>query len=194
MFLRVAKLRPNPRAIGISGDISNVWTAKNQLARFSLALPPQAICLAVVAAMLTILPGCGGVEEAKLEDYLEQLDYSKPMESLAEVQLGDYRVSSAASKQDGPTRETGRTWVQITCKLYVIVAPENVDLITKAYERHRGMFDDAIVQIFRSATVDELTDPRWSALKSRLADFARPILGEDRVHQIVINDYGWEPI
>jgi hypothetical protein len=159
-----------------------------------MAQPPRAICLTVVAAVLTILPGCGGVEEAKLEDYLEELDFSKPMESHAEVRLGDYRVSSAAGKQEGSKRDAELTWVQISCKLYVIVEPKNVDVVTEAYERHRGMFDDTIVQIFRSATIDELTDPRWSALKSRLSDFARPILGEDRVHQVVINDYGWEPI
>jgi hypothetical protein len=141
-----------------------------------------------------MLPGCGGVEEAKLADYLEVLDFNKPLESLAEVQLGEYRVSSATGKQEDLQRNAQRTWVQISCKLYVVVTPENTSIVTKSYERHRGMFDDNIVQIFRSATVDELSDPRWSVIKSRLSDFARPILGEERIHQIVIDDFGWEPI
>ena len=143
--------------------------------------------------MLTLF-GCGGVEEAKLADYLEVLDYNKPMESLREVKLGDYRISSATHTQEGAKIGTERTWVQITCQLYVIVTPENESAVARAYQRHRGMFDDQVVQIFRGATIDELSDPRWSILKSRLSDFARPLLGEDRIHQIVINDYGWEPI
>ena len=116
------------------------------------------------------------------------------MESLAEVQLGDYRVSSATGTQEDLQRNSERTWVKISCKLYVIVSPENVSRVMKAYQRHQGVFDDQIVQIFRSATIDELSDPRLSVIKSRLADFARPILGEERIHQVVLDDFGWEPI
>lgn len=169
-------------------------TANNQAVSFWAAGPRQSLRLAIVASALLVLPGCGGVEEAKLDDYLEVLDFNKPMESLTEVQLGNYRVSSATRTQEGSKSNAQRTWVQITCKLYVIVAPEDASIVTKAYQRHRGMFDDTIVQIFRSATIDELSDPRWSTIKSRLADFARPILGEGRIHQIAVDDFGWEPI
>ncbi len=169
-------------------------TANNQWVSFWVARPCQAICLAIVAAILIVLPGCGGVEDAKLDDYLEVLEFNTPLESLKEVQLGDYRVSSATRTQEASQTDTERIWVQITCKLYVIVAPEDESSVVEAYERHRGVFDDMIVQIFRSATIDELSDPRWSTIKSRLSDFARPVLGGKRIHQIVINDYGWEPI
>jgi hypothetical protein len=171
-----------------------VCTPKSPRARFSAAQPPQAFRLAVLAVVVMIFPGCGGVEEAKLADYLEVLDYNKPLESLTEVQLGDYRVSSATGKQEDLQRNLERTWVKISCKLYVIVSPGNASRVTKAYQRHQGVFDDQIVQIFRSATIDELSDPRWSVIKSRLSDFARPILGEERIHQVVVNDFGWEPI
>ncbi len=159
-----------------------------------MAKPCQALRLAVVAAVLIVLPGSGGVEDAKLDDYLEVLEFNTPLESLKEVQLGDYSVSSATRTQEASQTDTQRIWVQITCKLYVIVAPEDEPTVVEAYKRHRGVFDDTIVQIFRSATIDELSDPRWSTIKSRLSDFARPVLGGERIHQIVINDYGWEPI
>ena len=171
-----------------------MWTPKSPRARFSAAQPPQAFRLAVLAVVMTTLPGCGGVEEAKLADYLEVLDFNKPLESLTEVRLGDYRVSSATGKQESLQRNKQRTWVQITCKLYVIVSPRNASRVTKAYQRHQGIFDDNIVQIFRSATIEELSDPRWSVIKSRLSDFARPVLGEERVHHVVVDDFGWEPI
>jgi len=151
-------------------------------------------CLALAVVALSMLPGCGGVEEVVLADYLEVLDFNKPLESLAEVQLGDYRVSSATRTQEEAQKRAPKTWVQISCKLYVIVAPEDAAKVSSLYERHKGMFDDKVVQIFRSATIDELSDPRWSIIKSRLSDFARPILGEERIHQVVINDYFWEPI
>ncbi len=176
------------------GDAKAVSTANSQWASFWAARPRRSLRLAVVAAVLMLLPGCGGVEDTKLDDYLEELEFSMPTESLKEVQLGDYRVSSATRSQEASQAGSARIWVQISCKLYVTVAPKDASTVTKAYERHRGMFDDTIVQIFRSATVDELSDPRWSTIKSRLSDFARPVLGEDRVHQIVIDDYGWEPI
>lgn len=154
----------------------------------------QAPHWAVVAAILMVLPGCGGVEAARLADYLETLEFDAPLESLKEVKLGDYRVSSAARAQEASPTDAQRTWVQITCKLYVIVAPENESAVVEAYERHRGVFDDTIVQIFRNATIDELSDPRWSTIKSRLSDFARLVLGGEQIRQIVIVDYDWEPI
>lgn len=150
--------------------------------------------MAALAAVSTVLSGCGGVEEAKLDDYLESLEFSTPLESLREVKLGTYRVSSATRKQEASQIDTQRTWVQVSCELYVVVAEEDELNVVDAYNRHKGVFDDTIVQILRSSTIDELSDPRWSTIKARLSDFARPVLGGERIRQIVINDYGWEPI
>ena len=176
------------------GRHQTVSTANSQWVSFWVARTRQVLRLAVVATFLIALPGCGGVEEAKLDDYLEVLEFNTPLESLKEVQLGDYRVSSATRTQEASRTDTHRTWVQITCKLYVVVDPEDASTVVEVYERHRGVFDDTVVEIFRSATIDELSDPRWSTIKSRLSDFARLVLGGERIRQIVIDDYGWEPI
>ena len=154
----------------------------------------QAPRLAAVAAVWLTLVGCGGVEEAKLDDYLEELVFNTTVESLKEVPLGDYKVSAATRFQEATQSDSQRIWVQITCKLYVVVAPEDESTIVSAYEQHRGIFDDMVVQIFRSSSIDELSDPRWSTIKSRLTDIARPILGGERIRQLVIDDYGWGPI
>ena len=153
-----------------------------------------ALCGAVAASALLALTGCGGVEKAQLSDYLDNLEFNTQLESLVEVPLGNYKVSAATRTQEGAKRDSQRTWVQITCKLYVIVAPEDESTIAAAYEQHRGIFDDTVVQIFRSSTIDELSDPRWTIIKSRISDFARPVLGGERVRHIVVNDFGWEPI
>lgn len=154
----------------------------------------RALRQAVAASILLVLTGCGGVEEAQLSDYLDNLEFNTKMESLKEVPLGSYKVSAATRTQEAAKRDAPRIWVQITCKLYVIVAPGDESTIAAAYEQHRGMFDDTLVQILRSSTIDELSDPRWTIIKSRISDFARPILGGERVRQIVVNDFGWEPI
>jgi hypothetical protein len=162
--------------------------------RYSAKSCCQALHGAVVASVLLVLAGCGGVEKATLNDYLDNLEFNTQMESLKEVPLGSYKVSAATRTQEAAKRDSQRTWVQITCKLYVIVAPEDESSIAAAYEQHRGIFDDTVVQIFRNSTIDELSDPRWTTIKSRISDFARPILGGERVRQIVLNDFGWEPI
>jgi hypothetical protein len=154
----------------------------------------QALHCSGLASVLLVLTGCGGVEKAQLSDYLDNLEFNTQMESLKEVPLGAFKVSAATRTQEAAKSDSQRTWVQITCKLYVIVAPEDVSTIAAAYEQHRGIFDDTVVQIFRSSSIDELSDPHWTTIKSRISDFARPLLGGERVRQIVVNDFGWEPI
>jgi len=129
-----------------------------------------------------------------LDDYLEELEFNTPLESLKEIPLGTFRVSSVPRHEDSSKKKTRTTWVQISFKLYVVVAPEDESAIQSAYERHRGMFDDTVIRIFRNASLDELSDPRWATIKSRLSDNTRPILGSDRVRQIVVDDYTWEPL
>jgi hypothetical protein len=48
---------------------------------------------------------------------------------------------------------------------------------------------DAVISIVRTSSVDELADPRLSAVKARLSDVARPMLGEERVRQLVLNEF-----
>jgi hypothetical protein len=151
-------------------------------------------CLAVVSVGLLSFAGCGGVDEAILTDYLDDLEFNTQQESLKEMSLGSFKVSAATRTQEGAQNDAERTWVQIGCKLYVIVVPEEESAVAAAYEQHRGVFDDMVVEVLRSSTIDELSDPRWLTIKSRILDAARPMLGGERVRQIVVNDFGWEII
>jgi hypothetical protein len=154
----------------------------------------RAACCALGVAVLLTLTGCAGTEESNLSDFLDELEFDSHQETHKEVLLGEFQVSAATRAQDSNHTETSRIWVQIKCKLYVIVALEDETAVLEAFERHKGMLDDVVVRVFRSSTTDELSDPRWSAIKSRISDGARPILGENRVRQIVIDDFGWQPI
>jgi hypothetical protein len=56
-----------------------------------------------------------------------------------------------------------------------------------AAERHRGALNDAVLTTVRTSTVEELSDPRLAAVKARLSEITRPMLGEDMVRQLVLN-------
>jgi len=157
------------------------------------------MALAVLAAAL-VLPGCGGEVQAKLDEYLEELEFDAPLESVATVALGEhhprslYRISVAARRQRFMEDEGEPLWVQIKFKLFVVVVPGNETALLAARERHRGMIDDVIVTICRQITLEELDDIRRAVLKSRLIDALKPLLGEDRIQQLIFDDFEWEPI
>jgi len=110
------------------------------------------------------------------------------------VELGSYRISCAARHQDRSGREALPLWVQVKFKLSAETSKHDENTILAASERHRGRLDDAIITVFRRASIDELSDNRWAAIKSKLIDTIRPLLGGNRVRQIFFDDFSWEPI
>jgi len=145
-------------------------------------------------AAITLLSGCGGQSEVELDVYLDELELSAPLESVKEVEIGSYRISCAARHQDRSGREAMPIWVQVQFTLFAEASHHNENAILAACERHRGRLDDAIITVFRKASIDELSDNRWAAIKSKLIDTLRPLLGGTRVRQIFFNDFSWEPI
>lgn len=154
----------------------------------------RVLLFVALATAPTLLVGCGGTDMPVLNDYLEEIEYNTPMEAFQEVSVGNFKVSAATLAHEDSQGSSNRTWVQTRCKLYVVVDPKDEKGLQSAYERHRGMFDDMIVRILRGATIDELSDPRWATIKTRITDAARSILGKDRIRQVVFYDCGWEPI
>ena len=147
---------------------------------------------ALVAAV--VLPGCGGETEPKLDDYLEELELESPHESVTEVELGVYRFSCAARHKDPSGRELEPVWVQVSFTLYASTSYRDESTILAACERHRGMLDDSILTVFRKASIDELADNSWAALRSKVIDTVRPLLGEHRIRQIFFKNFSWELI
>ena len=76
----------------------------------------------VISMILTALglPGCGGDVQAKLEDYLEELEFDAPLEAVKVIQLGEsHRISIAARKQAYVEGDEEPVWVQFKFKLFV---------------------------------------------------------------------------
>ena len=149
----------------------------------------------VLLTAALLLSGCGGEEVAKLEDYLEELEFDRPLEAVQEIKVNSYRFPCAAQHHDAAGAELPPRWVQMKFDLYVIAAEEDAAVVLDRIERHRGMIDDTVLSICRKSSVDQLLDNRWATIKSRLLESLRPLLGEDRIRQVTL-DYSapWEPI
>lgn len=155
---------------------------------------------------IAVAGGCTSEEKPKIADYLDELEFSAPTESIAYVSLGRFSVpipERPAQKQkrsvgifaelDGNDSE--ESWVAPAYRLHIrfeLVAetsPESESDLLEAIERRRGLIDDTVLTTCRSISPDDLADPRFAALKSRLTDDLRPLLGQNRVRQLVIKDY-----
>lgn len=150
--------------------------------------------LLVAAFASAMLTGCSSSDGPNLSDYLEELEINTQLEALHEVPVGNFRISAATLAHEDDKESSSRTWVHTKCQVFAVVEPRDEKGLLNAYNRHRGMFDDMLIVILRSASIDELSDPRWATLKSKISDAARSILGKERVRDVVFKDYGWEPI
>ena len=143
----------------------------------------------LLLAAVVVLPGCGDEAQARLEDYLLELEFDTPLDATSEIELGNYVMSIAARKQQEISRnQADRQWVQLRFKLHVIVDPENESAVRSEIARHQGFLDDTILMVCRKASIDELADNSWVIMKSRIIDEIRPILGQDRLRQLVVSN------
>jgi hypothetical protein len=147
---------------------------------------PSRASIALLAFAATVLvTGCGGGNDAKrLREYLEEIEFDQPHESAAYVSLGKFDVPAPTRvKRDGANRTL---WVRLSFELFAESAPHDESVVAAAAEQRRGALNDALLTIIRTSSTDELTDPRLSALKLRMTEAAKPLLGEHAVRQLVL--------
>lgn len=145
--------------------------------------------------LLALLPGCGGEEVVRLQDYLEELEFERPLEAMKELKVNSYVFPCAARRRDSVGADLPPLWVQLNFELFVIVAEENETAVSASIERHQGLLDDMVLSICRRSSLDQLQDNNWRMIKTRLLDEIRPLLGKDRVQQLVVSySAPWEPI
>ena len=152
------------------------------------------LSLSLFLVVTAVLLGCSSAEGPNLSDYLEELEIDTQLEAVKEVPVGNFRVSAATLAHEDDKQSASRTWVNTKCQVFAVVDPGDESDLLKAYERHRGMFNDMVLVVLRSASIDELSDPRWATLKSKISDVARSVFGEESIRDVVFKDYGWEPI
>jgi hypothetical protein len=143
--------------------------------------------LALVATALAWSAGCGGGDVALLGDYLDDVEFDAPLESAAYIALGRFDVPAPVQIQ--PLENVARTvWIRLTFELYAEAAPADEAAVASAAARHRGAINDALLTIIRTSSTDELTDPRLGALKLRMTEAARPLLGERKLRQLWLDN------
>lgn len=153
------------------------------------------------------LIGCSSTDEPRISDYLDQLEFSAPTESITNVSIGRFAVPiperpahdqpppvDLLAQTDAATSE--ETWtspayrLQVKFELVAETTPEFEADVVEAIERRRGLIRDAVLTTCRSISPDELADPRFAVLKSRLSDELRPLLGQGKIRQLVVESYG----
>jgi hypothetical protein len=141
------------------------------------------------------LPGCRVVDRSpRLADYLDELEFDVPLESASYVTLGKYDIPIAATRRTEAEAARGAeplpaeaVMMRLQFELTAETAPPYEKKVAEAAERHRGALNDAVLTTVRTSTVEELSDPRLAAVKARLSEITRPMLGEDMVRQLVLN-------
>jgi hypothetical protein len=139
---------------------------------------------------LSMLPGCGGSDATLLGSYLSEVEFDAPLESAVTVSLGNFNIPTpAVTKVDGHARTV---WVHISFELVAEALPEHEAAVARALGEQRGAIHDAVLSIVRTSSADELADPRSSALRMRVTEAVRPLLGGDKVRQFILFKYNAE--
>ncbi|HYO24221.1 MAG TPA: hypothetical protein VEQ85_04665 [Lacipirellulaceae bacterium] len=145
--------------------------------------------------LLALAGGCGGDDAALLGAYLGEVEFDAPLEAAASIPLGSFDIpASTPFRRKGADGSERNVWMRIKFDLFVETPPKSAAAVEEAFTEHRGAFNDAVLTIVRSSSTDELTDPRCSALRMRIAEAARPLLGENRVRQVVVYPYTLEEL
>jgi hypothetical protein len=116
------------------------------------------------------------------------MDLLPAEEELAEFSLGEYKIPIPVSEVHDGNKATRRNRLQFDFELYALVSPREQSQFEDAWGRHEGVIRDRVINICRSATIDELLEPELATLKARLTDVLASQLGEKRLRQLLITD------
>lgn len=141
------------------------------------------LALAIVTAA-----GCAEAETPTLGDYLNEVHYDAPLEQVSSIPLGEYRIPIVAGLEDAGDEHVDHVWVQLQFALFAETAPEHQAAVEEAARRYEGDFQDRVLKICRATSIEELEDPRLSAVKARLSDAAKALFGANRIRTLVLND------
>jgi hypothetical protein len=142
------------------------------------------IAVLLAAALVgCAISGC----KSKSGFQFDRLDMLPPEEELKEFPLGEYKIPIPIVEDRAQNKPTRRNRFQFQFALFAVVSPKDKSQIEDAWERHEGQIRDQVMNVCRSATVDELQEPELATLKARLTDVLASQLGEKPLRQLVIN-------
>ena len=140
--------------------------------------------LLAAALFACALAGCSSKSSFKYD----QLDVNSAEEELSEFSLGKYQIPIPVADERHNESASRRNRFQFDFELYAVVSPKEEAHIADVWDRHQGVIRDRVINICRSASVEELREPELATLKSRLTDVLAMQLGEKRLRQLLIID------
>lgn len=143
--------------------------------------------------MVCLLLGCSDKIEVELSDYLEEIEFVAPLNSTVEVPLGEYSIPISVLSDD-ENQEIAIRWIRMKFKLHAVVTNENQSRVEVALTQNRGLYHDGVLKICRSATLDDITHPNLTAIKLRLTDLSKNLLGKKDIHQLLCTSIVTEAI
>jgi hypothetical protein len=140
------------------------------------------LCLA--AAVCCAISGCS----SKAKYAFDQMDLLPAEEELTEFSLGEYKIPIPLADDVNADKVSRHNRIQFDFNLYALVSPKEETQFKDAWDRHEGVIRDRVINICRSASVDELQEPELATLKARLTDVMAAELGAKRLRQLLITD------
>jgi hypothetical protein len=146
--------------------------------------------LCVVGVLGCAAGGC----KSKAPFQLDGIDVLPPVEELKEFSLGDYQIPIPIVDDRNQVKLTRHNSYQFDFKLYALVSPKEKSQIEDAWGRSEGQIRDQVINVCRSATLDELQEPEFATLKARLTEVLAIKLGEKPLRQLVFNAVVSQPL
>jgi hypothetical protein len=148
----------------------------------------------VLLCAMSILGCAAGGCTSKAPFQLDGIDVLPPVEELKEFSLGQYQIPIPIVDDRNQSKLTRYNRLQFDFTLYALVSPKEKTQIENAWERHEGQIRDQVINVCRSATLDELQEPEFATLKARLTDVLAAKLGEKPLRQLVFNAVVSQPL
>jgi hypothetical protein len=139
---------------------------------------------ALVCVVACAVSGCG----SKPAFNFEQLGLLPVEEELTEFSLGEYKIPIPVTEDPGEESPRRRNRFQFDFKLFALVSPKEDSQFADAWGRHEGVLRNQIMNICRSASIEDLQEPELATLKARMIDVLAARLGEKRLRQLLITD------
>jgi hypothetical protein len=140
----------------------------------------------VGAAAITVcgLSGCGSQPKFQFD----RMDLLPAEENLSEFSLGQYKIPIPVVEEGAPGPAIRRNRFQFDFELYALVSRSDESQIADAWMRHEGVIRNQVINICRSASINDLQEPELATLKARLTNVLAARLGEKRLRQLLITD------
>jgi hypothetical protein len=140
------------------------------------------VCWAVIS--VGSFQGCSEHSSFKFD----ALDNSPPPQELSEFSLGKYSIPIPVAEDRGGKHLEYRHRFQLNFELHALVSPTEKSHVSDSWARHEGKIRDQVIRVCRNATLDELQEPEFSTLKTRLMHALAGHIGGKDMRQLLITE------